>query len=235
MIHGIELRLLYKDSDQVYSFLITHLYQFFGVLLGCSMQGQAAYPPYQGDKSQYEVHKFVSHSSAQSPVSQPLTRDPIRFMALDYNEMSYFNQQVGLAAASFGVTEEDVAVVGTALDKLFSYRCSAPATVIPEHGEQLQSMCTNEECPLAENATCALYENEGVSMEPKNGTMEDAATGSNTTMSGDSPGSSSTSSTTTPSSSSSSTTPLATGAASAVSFSSVVALVAGLALAVTAL
>lgn len=150
-------------------------------------------------------------------------------MALDYNEMSYFNQQVGLAAASFGVADEDVAEVGTALDKLFSYRCSAPTTVIPEHGPQLQSMCTSEDCPLAENATCALYENDGVGMEPKNATMP-----TTNTTSGSS-GNSSMPSPMTPSSSSD--IPLAAAAATVVVLpvSSVFALVAGLMLAVAAL
>jgi hypothetical protein len=41
------------------SFLINHLYEYFGVLLGCSMQGGADYSAYEGDASQYEVHKYV--------------------------------------------------------------------------------------------------------------------------------------------------------------------------------
>lgn len=98
-------------------------------------------------------------------------------MALDPNEMGYFISQVGLAAASFGVTEADVTYVGQALNKLFNYRCSPPTTVVPEHGPQLQSMCTAEECPLAENATCALYENDGISAEPRNATKVDQSDG----------------------------------------------------------
>ena len=91
-------------------------------------------------------------------------------MALDSDELGYFNLQVALAAASFGVTDEDVAIIGESLKKLFTYRCSPPTTVVPEHGPQLQSMCTAEECPLDANATCSLYENDGVGMEPLNGT-----------------------------------------------------------------
>lgn len=40
--------------------LLTHLYQYFGVLLGCSMQGGSAFPAYAGSGSQYNVHKFMA-------------------------------------------------------------------------------------------------------------------------------------------------------------------------------
>ena len=38
---------------------MTHLYEFFGVLLGCSLQGtdEKAFPAYAGETSQYQVHK----------------------------------------------------------------------------------------------------------------------------------------------------------------------------------
>ena len=58
--------------------LLTHLYQYFGVLLGCTMQGNAAFSEYKGEASQYSVHKY---------------------MALDANQVGYFITQVGLAAA----------------------------------------------------------------------------------------------------------------------------------------
>ncbi|KAI9794256.1 MAG: hypothetical protein M1816_006182 [Peltula sp. TS41687] len=135
-------------ADNPTSELLTHLYQYFGVLLGCSMQGQPAYPAYEGDESQYQVHKF---------------------MHVDQYEMGYFITQVGLAAASFGVTKEDVAYVGEALTKLFSYRCSPPTTVVKAQGEQLQSICTDAKCPLAENAMCGLYDDK--IMDPANATM----------------------------------------------------------------
>jgi hypothetical protein len=37
--------------------LLTHLYEFFGALLGCSMQGTADYPAYNGVPSMFDVHK----------------------------------------------------------------------------------------------------------------------------------------------------------------------------------
>jgi len=37
--------------------LLTHLYQYFGVLLGCSMVGQTGFPSYGGSTQMYNVHK----------------------------------------------------------------------------------------------------------------------------------------------------------------------------------
>lgn len=80
-----------------------------------------------------------------------------RFMFLEKNEMDYFIMQVGLAAASFGVAEEDVTAVGQALNKLFNYKCSPETTVIKEQGPQLPSICQADTCPLDPNATCDAY------------------------------------------------------------------------------
>jgi hypothetical protein len=96
---------------------------------------------YESAPSMYRVHKFMN---------------------LDFAETTYFIQQVGLAAASFGVAESDIEAVAKALNTLFNVRCAPPTAVIPAQGEQLQSICTDEEtCPLAQNATCALYEKDG--------------------------------------------------------------------------
>jgi hypothetical protein len=126
------------DTTSNQYMLLTHLYEYFGVLLGCSMQGGSAFPAYAGDASQYSVHKF---------------------MDLSYAEVSYFIEQVGLSAASFGVATADVTAVGTALSEAFGYRCEPPLTIIPAQGAQLQSVCTADDCPLSPNATCASYQN----------------------------------------------------------------------------
>ena len=119
-------------------FLINHLYQFFGTLLGCSMQGMGGvFGAYAGDPSMYSVHKFMN-------LSKP--------------EMDYFITQVGLSAASFGVATADVMAVGMALNDTFNQRCSAPAAVIPAQGPQLQAICINPDCPIATSAVCAQYE-----------------------------------------------------------------------------
>jgi hypothetical protein len=81
------------------------LYQFFGTLLGCSKIGTPDFPTYAGDKSMYEVHKY---------------------MALDAFQVGYFITQVGLSAASFGVAQADVEAVGMSLNNLFGYKCRSP-------------------------------------------------------------------------------------------------------------
>lgn len=108
----------------------------------------AGFDAYMANPSMYEVHKF---------------------MDLDPNEMGYFITQVGMAAASFGVADADVKAVGDALTKLFNYRCSPPATAVKAQGPQLQSICTNEECPLSPEAVCGKYD--GPAMEPSSASM----------------------------------------------------------------
>ncbi|KAF2970811.1 hypothetical protein GQX73_g2816 [Xylaria multiplex] len=83
---------------------------------------------------------------------------PNKFMALDPNEVGYFITQVGLAASSFGVVDSDVQAVGMALNSLFGYRCALPTTVIASQGPQLQAICIDDTCPLAEEATCGSYD-----------------------------------------------------------------------------
>ncbi|KDE04403.1 hypothetical protein MVLG_05193 [Microbotryum lychnidis-dioicae p1A1 Lamole] len=114
--------------------LLTHLYEFFGVLLGCTQLG-STYQPYSGNKSMYEVHKF---------------------MTLDPSEMNYFITQVALSAASFGVAEADIQAAGSALNTLFNYRCSPPVpqNVSAALAGTLQSICTESTCPLDPNSNC---------------------------------------------------------------------------------
>lgn len=109
------------------------MYQYFGVLLGCS---GTTFPAYKGFGSQASVH---------------------RFMDLDAAEVGYFIQNVGLAAASFGVATDDITVVAKALNSIFNVKCSKPTTVVPAQGAQLQSICQADDCVLAPNATCAAY------------------------------------------------------------------------------
>lgn len=144
---------------QIFSKLLTHLYQFFGKLLGCSTYGTMGFPAYQG-RAMAPSHMFMNLSPA---------------------EVGYFIQQVALAATSFGVSQDDVATVGAALNKLFNYRCSPPATVIPEQGPTLNSICQNQMCPLDPNAQCSAYPNNGVVMAPM------LANGTNMTMSSSTP------------------------------------------------
>lgn len=45
------------DNTSNQYFLVTHLYEFFGLLLGCSQVGSADFPAYGGDPNMYNVHK----------------------------------------------------------------------------------------------------------------------------------------------------------------------------------
>ncbi|KAJ8068453.1 hypothetical protein OCU04_004008 [Sclerotinia nivalis] len=130
----------FKVADSMSSnqyFLMTHLYQYFGVLFGCSKQGGTDFPAYSASASQYEVHKFMNLSDA---------------------EVNYFIEQIALSASSFGVSASDLMIIGYALRQSFGYRCLPPATIIPSQGAQLQSICTDSTCPLAPNNTCASYD-----------------------------------------------------------------------------
>jgi len=117
-------------------FLLTHLYQFFGTLLGCSEQGMTGFDKYSGEASMYSVHKY---------------------MALDYAQNTYFIQQVALAAESFGVAMSDIQAVGKSLNGAFNVRCGPNATVIPSQGPAEQSICITSDCPVAANASCSAY------------------------------------------------------------------------------
>ena len=89
-------------------------------------------------------------------------------MALDHIQVAYFIEQVGLSAASFGVTDSDVAIVGNALTELFNFKCSPAKTVVPSAGPVMQSVCAARDCPFDKHATCSKYPTmRGTSMPPK--------------------------------------------------------------------
>lgn len=75
-----------------------------------------------------------------------------KFMALDEKDVGYFITQVGLSAASFGVTDEDVTAVGKALQATFGARCSRPVLGPQSEKPELQAICIEVSCvrPLTE-------------------------------------------------------------------------------------
>lgn len=99
--------------------LLTHLYEYFAVLLGCSMYGSSSMP-YSGDTNMYQVHKF---------------------MGLSEDEFTWFVMQVGLSAASFGVSDDDVQAAGSLLTKTFGYRCAPPAAIPSTAAPEPQAIC----------------------------------------------------------------------------------------------
>lgn len=112
----------------------------------------------------------LNHCSTIPSILQLTTR-PLSFMALKPSQVGYFIQQVGLAAASFGVADEDVQAVGCALSSTFGYRCSPPTDPLTGPGPSSQSICTAENCPVDVGGVCALYPGgSGISPEPADNT-----------------------------------------------------------------
>lgn len=116
--------------------LLTHLYQYFGAALGCSMYGKTGFPAYMGVTGMAKVHKYMDLNAAQN---------------------NYFIQQVGLAATSFGASMDDVTTVANLLNKTFNYRCSPPAAVLPSAPKELQAICQDKSCPQSPMPTCDAY------------------------------------------------------------------------------
>ena len=112
--------------------LLTHLYEFFGALLGCQYISR-----YAGFTSMYNVHKFMN---------------------LNTSDIGYFIQEVGYAALSFGVDPNDLVPVAQTLGDLFGQRCTPPISVLGGSvPAELQSICIDPGCATAPNGTCAVY------------------------------------------------------------------------------
>lgn len=87
-------------------------------------------------------------------------------MALDPNEIGYFISQVGLAALSFGVSQDDANTVGMVLMSYFGYRCSPPLAITTSTPYK-QSICGDKTCPKDPHPVCYLYPWYGIDPEPK--------------------------------------------------------------------
>jgi hypothetical protein len=122
------------DETSNTAFLLNHLYQFFGALLGCTASG---FPAYEGVADMFEVHKFMNINNTQ---------------------MNFFNAQVAGAASKLGVSEEDVGAIGTVLDTLFNQRCIPPLESddgVPSFMVGTNpSICQTMDCPVADESAC---------------------------------------------------------------------------------
>ena len=104
---------------------MTHFYEYFGVLLGCS---DPAFPKYNGDPSQANVHHF---------------------MDLTNNEMHYFIHNIFDGALAVGIPAGELSatalgpgyLLGLALGNLFNKRCSPSKVIASYQPAELQSMC----------------------------------------------------------------------------------------------
>ena len=104
--------------------LLTHFYQYFGIILGCT---DPEFPKYTGSPSQAQVH---------------------RFMDLPAPDMHYFIHNIYDAAVSLGVAGPDLVThvgdaisIGIALDNIFNKRCSPKQKIAEYQPSELQAMC----------------------------------------------------------------------------------------------
>ncbi|KAL4967070.1 uncharacterized protein BDV14DRAFT_198168 [Aspergillus stella-maris] len=150
--------------------LLTHIYQYFRTLTGCSLQGGSSFPRYSGRASMYEVH---------------------RFMDLDIFQMSFFIRQVHDSALSLGLSSADAAWLANTLDTLFNRHC-APATRIEgiSAPPEFQAVCIAENCLNYSPATCGLYPRDGVALVPVNATHSNDPSSESSTQGGRPPSSS---------------------------------------------
>jgi len=79
------------------------------------------------------------------------------FMDLDTAQNSWFIENVGLAALSFGVSMADVTTVGTTLNNTFGYRCAPKVQPIAIYPPTYESICQNITCPIAPGGDCSNY------------------------------------------------------------------------------
>lgn len=87
-------------------------------------------------------------------------------MDLSAAEFAYFVQQVGLAARSFGVLEDDIALVGKALNDTFGFKCSANTTVVKGQPSAEQAICLGKGCPVADGGHHCPKETGGHGTKP---------------------------------------------------------------------
>lgn len=104
--------------------LMTHFYQYFGILLGCDA---ATFPAYTGSSSQAAVH---------------------RYMDLKAPEMHYFIHNIYDAALTLGVEGPDLIThvgdaisIGVGLDNIFNKKCSPAQKIAPYQPSEPQGMC----------------------------------------------------------------------------------------------
>jgi len=139
--------------------LMTHLYEYFGVLLNCSLQSTVNPSPSTPSNSSYPYGDVSANGGFNSYQGDPSMYDVHRYMNLSAAQVGYFIQQVALAAASLGVSTTDIVTVGDALATTFTELCSPGVQVIPNVPAtyQLDSLCVNSTCSKSSNPSCSAY------------------------------------------------------------------------------
>jgi hypothetical protein len=138
---GNPVTINFLDGGSNQNVLLSHLYQFFGALLGCTASG---FPAYGGVADMMTVH---------------------RFMDINETENNYFISQVGASASALGVSTADVTTIATLLNSLFNTRCPDALTAADGVPSFLigtnASICQEDTCPLDPNSPCKAEEPQG--------------------------------------------------------------------------
>jgi hypothetical protein len=140
---GLPVTINFLDGASNQNILFTHLYQFFGSLIGCKAAG---FPSYNGVPGMNQVHKLMNITKKQN---------------------DYFISQVGAAASALGVSGKDVATIAKVLDSIFNTRC--PKLLTAEDGVPSfligtnPSVCVDKSCTLDADPdeTCAMIKKRG--------------------------------------------------------------------------
>lgn len=121
------------DPSSNTAMLLSHLYQFFGSLLGCLAAG---FPPYEGDADMYRVHKFMNATDEQN---------------------TFVITQLATSASVMGMSNADAMMFETLLDTLFGAPCAAPLEASGGAPDFLvgtnPTIVTADECQLASPST----------------------------------------------------------------------------------
>ncbi|MCJ1437037.1 hypothetical protein MMC27_006422 [Xylographa pallens] len=115
-------------------------------------------------------HFFLSFAHifgcSEPPPPPPSSGPPLslayvhKYMNLNYTDLGHFINQLSLATAHFGFSDQDSQTLDTNLNSMYNVRCAPPITTNPAQGPELLSLCQADSCPLAEpNPDCAAYVN----------------------------------------------------------------------------
>lgn len=82
----------------------------------------------------------------------------VRIMDLQYAQVQWFITNIENSLVSLNVSSNDAGSFQYFLTSTFSARCSPPVALFPQQSPQLQSICFDNSCPLAQfNADCDPY------------------------------------------------------------------------------
>lgn len=112
--------------------LFTHWFTAFGFIYGCSF-----------------APKFPRTADSGGPLSAAYVH---KFMNLNQTDIGYFIEQLTVASKYFGFSDDDAQTLDTFMNARYNVRCAPPVN------GQLYSICSADECPLAQpQPDCNAY------------------------------------------------------------------------------